>query len=59
MTHRRRDSRRNIGVTHVLAADHLAAMATLVDGKRAGSAGASWVIGHTAPSFLLDVALLP
>jgi hypothetical protein len=34
-------------------------MATLVDEKRAGSVGAWWAIGHTAPSFLLDVALLP
>lgn len=44
-----------IGVTHALEADHLAAMATLVDEKRAGHVGASWGIGHTAPIFLLGM----
>lgn len=38
-----------IGITHALEADHLAAMATLVDEKRAGHIGASWGVGHTVP----------
>lgn len=45
-----------VGVTHALEADHLAAMATLVDEKRSSSVGASWGIGHTAP--ILAVGLL-
>lgn len=45
-----------IGVTHALEADHLAAMATLVDEKRTSSVGVSWGIGHTVP--ILVVGLL-
>ena len=45
-----------IGVTHALEADHLAAMATLVDERRASRVGASWGIGHTLP--ILAVGLL-
>jgi len=45
-----------IGVTHALEADHLAAMATLVDEKRSSLVGASWGVGHTAP--ILVVGLL-
>ncbi|WP_302082294.1 hypothetical protein [Salinibaculum rarum] len=45
-----------IGVTHALEADHLAAMATLVDGNRSSLVGASWGLGHTAP--ILVVGLL-
>ncbi|MFT4923719.1 MAG: hypothetical protein ACI8XM_002949 [Haloarculaceae archaeon] len=45
-----------IGVTHALEADHLAAMATLVDEKRTSRVGVSWGIGHTVP--ILVVGLL-
>jgi len=45
-----------IGVTHALEADHLAAMATLVDEKRSSLVGVSWGIGHTLP--ILAVGLL-
>lgn len=44
-----------IGVTHALEADHLAAMATLVDERRAGYVGASWGIGHTLPIFAVGL----
>lgn len=44
-----------IGVTHALEADHLAAIATLVDERRAGHVGASWGIGHTVPILLLGL----
>jgi hypothetical protein len=47
-----------IGITHALEADHLAAMATLVDERRAGHVGASWGIGHTAPIFVLGVVFV-
>lgn len=47
-----------IGVTHALEADHLAAMATLVDEKRAGHVGASWGIGHTAPILVLGLCFV-
>ncbi|MEF8786283.1 MAG: hypothetical protein V5A45_10155 [Haloarculaceae archaeon] len=47
-----------IGITHALEADHLAAMATLVDEKRAGHIGASWGIGHTAPIALLGLCFV-
>lgn len=39
-----------LGVRHALEADHLAAVATLVDGDdRSGYVGASWGVGHSIP----------
>ncbi|WP_396612319.1 sulfite exporter TauE/SafE family protein [Haloferax sp. S1W] len=39
-----------IGVRHALEADHLAAVATMVeDGNRPGLVGASWGVGHSIP----------
>ena len=50
-----------VGVRHALEADHLAAVATLVDGKaddRSGLVGASWGVGHSLPIAVLGVAFL-
>lgn len=44
-----------VGVRHALEADHLAAVATLVDEDRSALVGASWGVGHTLPIFLLGV----
>ncbi|MFC4551335.1 MULTISPECIES: hypothetical protein [Halorussus] len=39
-----------LGVRHALEADHLAAVATLVDDdRRASAVGASWGVGHSVP----------
>lgn len=39
-----------VGVRHALEADHLAAVATLVEGERGdGYVGASWGVGHSVP----------
>lgn len=50
-----------VGATHSLEADHLAAVATLVEdeeGRRAGVIGTSWGIGHAVPIALVGVAFL-
>lgn len=51
-----------LGARHALEADHLAAVAALVDGEtgasRPGLVGASWGVGHTLPIAALGVALL-
>lgn len=53
-----------LGARHALEADHLAAIATLVDGgsgggrSRPGLVGASWGVGHTLPIAVLGFALL-
>jgi hypothetical protein len=55
-----------LGARHALEADHLAAIATLVDGgsegadgrSRPGLVGASWGVGHTLPITVLGFALL-
>ncbi len=49
------------GVRHALETDHLAAVTTLVEGDRDGSAaavGASWGVGHAAPIVALGLAFL-
>lgn len=49
------------GVRHALEADHLAAVATLVEGERRRSpalVGASWGVGHSVPIVALGLALL-
>jgi len=52
-----------LGARHALETDHLAAVATLVDGEettlsRAGFVGASWGVGHTVPIAALGLAFL-
>ena len=50
-----------VGVRHALEADHVAAVATLVDGEtdeRSGLVGASWGVGHSIPIAALGVAFL-
>ena len=50
-----------VGVRHALEADHLAAVATLVDdgtAERSGLVGASWGVGHSLPIAALGVAFL-
>lgn len=42
-----------VGVRHALEADHLAAIATLVDEDRSALVGASWGVGHTVPILVL------
>ncbi|WP_136716202.1 high-affinity nickel-transporter protein [Halorientalis salina] len=47
-----------LGVRHSLEADHLAAIATLVDDESAahpGIVGTSWGIGHTIPIFAIGL----
>ncbi len=45
-----------LGIRHALEADHLAAVATLVDGDdRSGYVGASWGIGHSIPIAVLGL----
>jgi sulfite exporter TauE/SafE len=47
-----------VGVTHALEADHLAAMATLVDERRTSIVGASWGIGHTLPILAVGLSFV-
>ena len=55
-----------LGARHALETDHLAAVATLVDGDvdgerpaaHPGLVGASWGVGHTVPIAVLGLALL-
>lgn len=52
-----------LGARHALETDHLAAIATLVDGEEGTSAwpvlvGASWGVGHTLPIAALGLGLL-
>jgi hypothetical protein len=53
-----------IGARHALEADHLAAVATLVEGRdgdgrsRPALVGASWGLGHAVPVVVLGLALL-
>jgi hypothetical protein len=53
-----------LGARHALEADHLAAIATLVDGGSGGGrsrpvlVGASWGVGHTLPIAVLGFTLL-
>ena len=49
-----------VGVGHAVEADHVAAVATLVDNDtdRAGLVGASWGVGHAVPITLLGLALV-
>ena len=49
-----------VGVGHAVEADHVAAVATLVDDdtERAGLVGASWGVGHAVPITLLGLALV-
>lgn len=50
-----------VGVRHALEADHLAAVATLVDDEateRSGLVGASWGVGHSIPIAALGVVFL-
>jgi len=44
-----------VGVRHALEADHLAAIATLVDEDRSALVGASWGVGHTLPILVLGL----
>jgi hypothetical protein len=44
-----------VGVRHALEADHLAAVATLVDEDRSALVGASWGVGHTVPILALGL----
>lgn len=45
-----------LGIRHALEADHLAAVATLVDGDdRSGYVGASWGVGHSLPIVALGL----
>lgn len=45
-----------VGVRHALETDHLAAVATLVEGERGdGYVGASWGIGHSVPIVALGL----
>jgi high-affinity nickel permease len=47
------------GVRHAFEADHLAAIATLVeDGNRSASTGAAWGVGHSIPILVLGVSFL-
>jgi len=47
-----------VGVRHALEADHLAAIATLVDEDRSALVGASWGVGHTLPILVLGLVFL-
>ncbi|MFQ3319495.1 MAG: tryptophan-rich sensory protein [Natronomonas sp.] len=49
-----------LGVRHAVEADHLAAVATLVDegDGRLGSVGASWGLGHSLPIIVLGLLLV-
>lgn len=49
-----------VGARHALEADHLAAVATIVeeDESRPGLVGASWGVGHSLPVVLLGLAFL-
>lgn len=49
-----------LGVRHALEADHLAAVATLVDGEAdpTGLVGASWGVGHALPIVALGLAFV-
>ena len=49
-----------VGVGHAVEADHVAAVATLVDDDtdRAGLVGASWGVGHAVPITLLGLVLV-
>ncbi|MFC7201982.1 high-affinity nickel-transporter protein [Haloferax namakaokahaiae] len=49
-----------IGVRHALETDHLAAVATMVegDGDRPGIVGASWGIGHSLPIAAIGLAFV-
>ena len=50
-----------LGVRHALETDHLAAVATLVEGERdrsPGLVGASWGVGHSLPIVVLGLAFL-
>ena len=48
-----------LGVRHALEADHVAAVATLVEEKgRPASAGAAWGIGHSLPIAVLGALFL-
>ena len=50
-----------VGVRHALEADHLAAVATLVDdgaAERSALVGASWGIGHSLPIAVLGIVFL-
>jgi hypothetical protein len=51
-----------IGVRHALEADHLAAVATLVEDEqrdlRSGIVGVSWGIGHSVPIIALGLAFV-
>ena len=50
-----------LGVRHALETDHLAAVATLVEGegdRSPGVVGASWGLGHSAPIVVLGLAFL-
>ncbi|MFB6173850.1 MAG: sulfite exporter TauE/SafE family protein [Halobacteriales archaeon] len=47
------------GVRHAFEADHVAAVATLVeDGERPASTGAAWGVGHSVPILLLGALFL-
>lgn len=49
-----------LGVRHALEADHLAAVATLVDERtdRTGLVGASWGVGHALPIVVLGLGFV-
>lgn len=49
-----------IGVRHALEADHLAAVATLVEegNRRTGTVGVSWGIGHSIPIAVFGLAFV-
>ncbi len=47
-----------VGVRHALEADHLAAVATLVDEDRSALVGASWGVGHTLPILVLGLGFV-
>ncbi len=49
-----------VGARHALEADHLAAIATLVDGEERSATlvGASWGVGHALPIVVLGLAFV-